>query len=73
MSTCWHLRSSAFCLGQVARHIRVRAKESRGQNIDEASRTTRPSGGGLRNEMEQSRLLLMIPAQAALVRAILNE
>jgi hypothetical protein len=34
---------------------------------------TRPSGGGLRNEVEQSRLLPMTLAHAALVAAILNE
>jgi hypothetical protein len=34
---------------------------------------TRPSGGGLRNEVEQSRLLPMILAHAAFVAAILNE
>ena len=38
-----------------------------------ASRMTRPSGGGLRNEVEQSRLLPMILAHAAFVAAILNE
>ena len=41
--------------------------------INEASRMTRPSGGGLRNEVEQSRLLPMILAHAAFVAAILNE
>jgi hypothetical protein len=40
---------------------------------NEASRMTRPSGGGLRNEVEQSRLLPMTLAHAALVAAILNE
>jgi len=46
---------------------------SRLREINEASRMTRPSGGGLRNEVEQSRLLPMILAHAAFVAAILNE
>ena len=44
-----------------------------GKFDDGASRMTRPSGGGLRNEVEQSRLLAMILAHAAFVAAILNE